>query len=174
MTSAIQTRDREMAATVEGIRQLWFADAKAFLWAHDGHLAKAGDRAGYVHDMGATLADHFGADYYPIGLVAYQVDINWPGEAMPGPCQSLAPDDSANAAEKMLHDLGRPALLVDLAFRGAATPFFAPTTSYDYMSAGGGAWTGPIQDQFSALVFLEHSAAMQPLDWASCPASPGH
>jgi erythromycin esterase-like protein len=160
-------RDREMAATLETIRKLWFAEAKAFVWAHNGHLAKAGEQVGFVHDMGATLFDDLGNDYYPIGLFAYRVDIDWPGVGTPSACQAFAPPEANDAVEKQLHQLGRGALLVDLAFP-SSSPFFSPTLSYEFNSDGGQGWTGSIQRQFSGLVFLDHSPAMIPLQWAPC------
>ena len=164
-------RDQEMANTVESLRTLWFPNSKAMLWAHNYHLQKDGeddvDDVGPKH-MGSFLHADFKGDYYPIGLVGYQVDIDWP-TGMGSPCAKLpTPDD--DSVEGMLHALDQSYLLVDLSSSSAEKPFFDPTQDLNFDGVyDGEAVAGKIADQFSALVFLDHSPAMTPLFWNACP-----
>ncbi len=103
-------------------------------------------------------------DYFPIGLVGYRVDINWPTGNGPT-CQTLPLPTAKQDAELMLHNLNQQYLLVNLAAQGAGS-FFDPATFYGFDLDGS---SGVLGEQFKALIFLDHSKAMSSLRWPDCP-----
>lgn len=175
--TAADARDLGMADVFLALRALRFPNAKSVIVAHDGHLFMHSQTVTNVLEqglavMGTAVAQQVGAKYQAFGFFAYQLDINWPGVAQPGPggCEALSPPTAPNAIEPMLHAFGRSALLVDLDFPNASTPFLGPTQIYD--AGGNDAPSGmgmKPREQFRGLVYLDHSPAMQSLAWGNCP-----
>ncbi|MFC8721069.1 erythromycin esterase family protein, partial [Kitasatospora sp. NPDC057198] len=91
-------RDGYMAGAVDGL----LADpaAKVVVWAHNGHVAKAGSR-GTGLTLGGRLRARYGAGYYALALLlgrgAFRARRTWPG-----PWARPAPGPVA------VHRLGRP------------------------------------------------------------------
>lgn len=74
-----------------------------------------------------------------------------------------APIRTAGSAEKVLHDLGETALLLDLDFPGAADPLLARGAEY-YL----GSRPMVPHDHYNGLIFLETSPKMTPTRWVPC------
>jgi hypothetical protein len=89
------------------------------------------------------------------------VAIDWPGVG----CGPLDPP-SPGSVEGILHDLGEEALLVDLAFPGTSSPLLVPGQPYEITGA-----TMVPRRAYDALVYLERSRAMTPLQWTPCAAA---
>ena len=107
--------------------------------------------------MGSFLAQSLGKSYVDIALVAHEMDIDWLGIGC-GPADPPFKD----SVEELLHALGEPTLLVDLAFPGTQDPFIPP----------GVRWLGynlvdPPQ-LYNGVLYLEISPKMTPLAWPSC------
>jgi erythromycin esterase len=165
LPASMVARDEGMADVFQALRALHFPNARVVVWAHNFHISAHQDEVQYpfsnAKSMGSFLKERLGDDYRPIGLLAYQVDINWPGVGCGAQPLPTAPE----AVELMLHGLGEPYLLVDL----GATPFFAPGQTYEL----GGEYQGQGSHMvpahaFNALVYLDHSPAMQAIFWQSC------
>lgn len=108
--------------------------------------------------VGGELHANADVDYVPIGLLAYNVSINWPDLVGVGP---LPVPTLANDAAVMLHDLGRDYLLVDLAFPDTDEPFFEPGEIYTLDTYA----TIVPHEQFDAYVYLDESPQMDSLVW---------
>jgi erythromycin esterase len=156
-----QTRDLAMAVIYEALRSIYFPNAKAVLWAHDAHLMRDGNAAGYVENMGSVLSHDFGDAYVPIGLSGWDVEVNWPGAYAKGPTTPLA--KSSQVFEWDLDQLGYPWLLVDLTAPGLAS-FLTPGASYQYGNANNIADLVPAA-QFRATIFFQSSPPMNALFW---------
>jgi len=111
--------------------------------------------------MGGFLDDALGDLYAPIGLLAYQVSIDWPG-MMSGP---LDPPADENNVALMLHELGREYLLVDLEFPGAADPFLTPGETYRIGTSQTGSDRLVPAEHYRGLFYLDESPAMDGLGW---------
>ena len=154
------SRDSGMAYAFGALRQLRYGKVKTAIWAHNYHTAKDLESSLARHrTMGTFLREMFGSSYVSIALIANVVEIDWQGVGC-GERQSVRND---RTVEKMLHDLGHEALLVDFDFPGGKPPFLAPGVPYrmselDMVPAA----------QFDAAVFLDHSRKMDPLRWTSC------
>ncbi len=151
-----RARDRGMAYVAQALHSLRFPRARAVLWAHNGHLAKRVDTAGYAAvQMGTLLAGSLGSKYVTIGLVAYETSTNWPG------CGSDDLQVGEGSVERIFHNLSPGAgLLADLT---AHPPFLIPGTAYTV----GSVRMVPVE-QFNAILYLEVSPRMHPLAWPSC------
>lgn len=167
-------RDSAMADVFVGLRKLRFAHQRSIVWAHDGHVFRHSEVIGGIAQdggkvMGTFLADQLGDAYQAFGTLSYQVDVNWPGQYNPG-CQALSPPTDRNALEVILHDLGKPYLLVDLD-AGASNPVIDPSQTYEMMGNGlvddTPASLKP-HEQFRGLVYLDHSPAMTSTVWGAC------
>ncbi len=161
-------RDQGMAYVLLKFRDLYYPGKKIAVWAHDWHLAMHADRIRNCslgnqgsRSMGTFLKTSVGDAYQPIGLVGYEVSINWPPTYV-GPWPWPVPTDP-QCVEVMLHGMGKAYLLVDLAFPGAPEPFLAQGVehmlNHEYFSLMVPA------DQYRALIFLDQSPAMESLLW---------
>ena len=161
---AYEARDEGMADVFLRMKELRNPGGRTALWAHNWHIAaRAEDMidgayawAPGARSMGSFLEDELGADYVPIGLLGYQVSMDWPpynqGEAP-------LPTDPRDMAV-MLHELGHDYLVVDLAFPGATDPFFEPGENYQIYEA-----QFEPAVLFRGLIFLDGAPAMTPLSW---------
>jgi erythromycin esterase len=154
-----RARDRGMAYTVQAIHDLRFARARTVLWAHNGHLAKSVDNAGYIAvQMGTLLAASLGANYVTIGLAAHDTFVDWPAVNACGRANLWV---GPGSVELIFHDLAPGAgLLADL---NARPPLLSPGTEYSV----GSVQMVPVE-QFNAILYLEESPRMHPLAWAPC------
>jgi erythromycin esterase-like protein len=154
-----RARDVGMAYTVQAIRALRFPRSRVVLWAHNGHLAKSVDNAGYVAvQMGTLLAASLGGKYVTIGLIANQTSVDWPAV---GACGRADFWVGTGSVEQLFHDLAPGAgLLADL---NAKPPFLTPGAEYSV----GNAEMVPVE-QFNAILYLEVSPKMHPLAWTPC------
>jgi erythromycin esterase len=167
VAASMAARDEGMADVFTALRALRFPDARVVVWAHNFHISAHQDEVEYPYDhaksMGSFLKDRLGDSYRPVGLVGYHVDINWPGTG----CGPMALPTAPDAVELLLHGLGEPSLLVDL----GATPFFVPGESYELGGETEGLGSHMVPSRaFRALVYLDHTPAMEALFWPPCQA----
>ncbi len=154
-----QARDFGMAEMLRRLHALHTPGKKTVVWAWNWHIARRyeevrgfdDDRQRVVprqsaRDMGSFLHQALGADYLPIALVGYRVEMR--GGTNP-PIQN-----NPQSVERRLHDLGRDYLLVDL--RQPLPGDLLPAGTVYQVSQE---WGDPYR-QFGALVFLEHSPPM--------------
>jgi erythromycin esterase-like protein len=139
------------------------------LWAHNLHVAERHDEivgsynyGGTARSLGTFLRERRGDGYRALGILAYDTSINWPGIQV-GP---LPLPTGVDAVEVLLHGLGRPFLLVDLAFGGAADPFLTPGTLYR-MHSGSPEYPDRLEParQFHGLIYLDVSPGMEAVFW---------
>ena len=162
---SMAARDQAMATLFERIKAHRFPSAKVVVWAHDYHVFEADVLMPGVLNMGALLHQAYGADYYTIGMFARQTDIDW----LDVGCGEQPHDTSPSSAEEQLHALRAGDLFIDLSFGGASQPFFKndmPVLFEDFEY-----WTNSSfipSSAAQALLYLEHSAAMHPVDRPSC------
>lgn len=153
-----RARDRGMAYVVQAIRDLRFPHARTVLWAHNGHLAKDVDEAGYIAvEMGTLLAKELKSQYAAIGLVARETYIDWRNVG----CGLV--DDfplTPRTVESHFHGLGPGVgVLADLKHE----KLFQSGAYY----LVGSVPMRPVE-QFDAILYLESSPKMHPLAWPSC------
>lgn len=169
-------RDWAMAYAFNKLREIRFPDAKIALWAHNYHIAH--DTLAMTEPLiaigpfpvglevstgtGTILRQQLGDEYIAIGLHAYQLAVNWEGVH-----QGDFQPHTDTSLEGLLHALGQPGLLVDLAFPGAETPFLEPGKKYPAGILEGVGEGVPVvpADQYRAILFLDNSPAMDPLMW---------
>jgi erythromycin esterase len=158
-------RDVGMADVFLRMWDLRAPGERVALWAHNWHIAAHTENmvASSVPatNMGGFLDDTLGDAYAPIGLLAYDISINWPG-VMTGALNPPATDDNVAA---MLHDLGHEYLLVDLEFPGTDEPFLIPGEPYRIGTAQSGADTLIPAEHYRGLFYLDDSPAMVGLGW---------
>jgi erythromycin esterase len=157
---AMQSRDEGMAYVFQVIKQLRNPDDRAAIWAHNWHIAfDTQNIPAYenARSMGTYLRDDFGDAYFVLGLVGYDVSINWPGVGS-GP---LPPPPSPAHVEYLLHhEIERDFLLVDLDFGGTDEPFLLPGQLYALNH-----WALVPAEHFDALLYLDVSPPMDALLW---------
>ncbi|MEA2564634.1 MAG: erythromycin esterase [Acidobacteriota bacterium] len=159
-TRSTVSRDSGMAYAFGVLRELRYGKVKTAVWAHNYHIAKDLESSDAGHQtMGAFLREMFGSSYVSIGLISNVTEIDWLGVGC-GERYSIRTD---RTVEKLLHDLGQEALLVDFDFPGGNPPFLAPGEEYRLSDLG----MTPAA-QFDAAVFLDVSRKMDPLGWPSC------
>jgi erythromycin esterase len=156
-----QARDDAMAAVYLAEKSQRFPGVKTIVWAHNYHLRMAGaqvtgDGAVGAPNMGTRLAAALADDYFPVGQVAFDIGIDWPGVG----CGSQPPPTDSQAMPVLLNALPVDAALVDL----STGSLFAAGQSY----AESDVETMIPSQQYRALIFLKHSPKMTPLDWPSC------
>ncbi len=161
--ASYQARDDAMAEVFRRVQALRYPGVKTIVWAHNYHLRKAGAKvsgegAVGAPTMGTRIAERLGAAYAPIGITGYDVSIDWPNVG----CGELPTPDGNDSMESALDALSSGDLLVDLA-AGPTPPFLA---GQEY----GEGWYERMvpAEQYRALIFLDKSPAMQPLDWPKC------
>lgn len=155
-----QARDEGMAQLLLRLHALHTPGKKTVVWAWNWHIARRYEEVrGFDDDsarvvprqgaraMGSFLHDALGADYLPIALIGYRVEINSGGITPPIPASPLA-------VERRLHELGPDYLLVDL--RQPLPDALLPPGRTHAVSQE---WGDPYR-QFGALLFLEHSPPM--------------
>ena len=96
----------------------------------------------------------------PIGLLAFDVAINWP-EVGVGP---LDPPTAPDNIEVMLHDLGHDYLLLDLDFPGTSNPWLEPGRTYRIGTPASGIDMLVPRQHYRGLFYLETSPMMTSLD----------
>jgi hypothetical protein len=153
---ATESRDFGMASVIQAMRALRLPkNAKVALWAHNFHLSEQpliGART-----MGTFLAETLGPTYFVVGLIGYQVEIDWPAVG----CGSIG-EPEALGVEGKLHQMAEPYLLVD---PNVESPVIRPGEPVVALNS----WRliEP-RRHFDALLFLDHSPKMNPLRWAPC------
>jgi hypothetical protein len=161
LAASIRARDRGMAAVFLAIKALRNPDDRVALWSHNWHVAYwAEDLEGWAPDyriMGGFLRDALEDDYFALGLVGYEVWINWPWWYV-GLLE--LPADELHVEHKLHLELGHEYLLVDLGFPGTDEPFLVDGGFY-YVN---NRWVIPA-DHFSALLYLDTSEMMDALLW---------
>ncbi len=126
---SMSARDQGMAQVFLAMKQLRNPNDRVAIWAHNWHIAAHSDEM--LPDIGVSMGSHLkqtlGDDYFPVGLVGYEVSINWPGFGT-----GLQPlPNGPGHVEYLLHqELGHAYLLVDLAYAGAGEPFLNPGQHY--------------------------------------------
>lgn len=138
----------------DGLRQLYFPDARVVIWAHNWHLEMnhpVVEEPWFtdISTFGTELYRQVGDDYAPIALIGYEVRINWPGvlqPALPG----------SGYLETRLHELGRPYLIVDF-----DSSWLGDGTEYPMDMVG----TLVPREQWRMGVYLDYSPAMDALGW---------
>ena len=142
------SRDLAMADNVAALLELEGPDAKAVLWAHNGHARKVPyvtDDKTLIPTMGSRLHELFGRAQIVVGFAFNQGSfqaIEW-GQGLKDHTVAPSPEGSLDHA---LAAAGMPALLLDL----ATTPAAGPVA--DWLAAKPQSWS--IGSVFSA----EHAA----------------
>ncbi len=167
--AAYALRDAGMAEVFKRIRNLRHRNEKTAIWAHNWHIAAATDEWQHNADMGAApsmgtlLADELGDDYVAIALSARTTRFWWPW--IDSIAQVFVADDGV---EFDLYRLGRGSLLVDLSNTdlftiGEISGWMWPHYGADFVWYW---WTIDMvaADNFDALVLLDDSPAMTPLE----------
>jgi erythromycin esterase len=160
-----EVRDEAGAYVLLQMRELLYPGARTAVWAHNSHIAAAnhevygmgpfpnevGECQGWK-STGTFVREEIGDEYAAIGLFAYETEFDWFGDrgTLPGPVHE-------RAVERMLHGFGRDYLLVDTEPTGEET-FLNPGERYQM----GDEWGVPA-DQYRAILYLEHSEAMNAL-----------
>lgn len=157
---SFEARDVAMHHIFDALRDVFFADRRAIIWAHNYHLMTdhpdvVGDPVPGVRTFGTELRDEVGADYLPIALTGFDVQINWPGVGT-GPVSPAI----AGSFVLSLHSLAKPYLIVD-----PAAPFAGTVTRPLRDGASFGDGTLVPSAHYGALVYLEHSPEMNALFW---------
>jgi erythromycin esterase-like protein len=156
-----QARDQGMAQTLLRLQALHAPGRRTIVWAWNWHIARRYEEVRGFNDdpaahvprqgaraMGSFLHDALGADYLPIALIAYRIEM------IVGATNTPPIPTSTQAVEKRLHDLGRDYLLVDLR-QPIPGPLLPPGTWQISQE-----WGNPYR-QFDALLFLDFSPRME-------------
>lgn len=152
---SLNARDQAMAYAFGVLRGLRVPKAKTVVWAHNFHLSKG--KISGAQPMGSYLAQSLGTSYANLALVAHEVDIDWLRIGC-GAADPPLPD----SVEELLHALGEPTLLVDLAFPGTQDPYIPPGRR------GLGYYVVDPPQLYNGVLYLDVSPKMTPLAWPSC------
>jgi len=148
---SMSTRDQGMADVFQAMKRLRNPNDRVAIWAHNWHIASRTDEM--IPDAGLSMGSHLeqalGDDYFAVGLVGYEVSVNWPGV---GSGLLPLPEDPNQVEYRLHHELGLAYLLVDLAFAGADEPFLVP--GQQYVVNG---FEGAPADHYGALLYLDVS-----------------
>jgi erythromycin esterase-like protein len=157
---ALHWRDRGMAYVLPNLLEIRYPKAKAIVWAHNSHLGENNTDVipPDVDWMGSYLSRTLGAKYFTVALAALGTDVDWPGIG----CGHRNDMGKPGSIEERLHDLGEGDLLV-----AVDQPGIVPDLIPEGFRLLGSSFLKVDQD-FDALVYLEHSRSMLPLDWPSC------
>lgn len=114
--TSFEARDIAMASVFLQLRQLHFPERKALLWAHNIHVVKSHENVaeswvgGPIVTQGTELARQLGPDRYrAVAIIGYDVYLNRPEQR-----GHVTPSPSESSVEATLHELGHPALYLDL------------------------------------------------------------
>ncbi len=153
------SRDIAMYQIFAGLRDLHFPGQKAIIWAHDYHLsadhADAVDYVAGVQTFGTQLRAAVGAAYFPIGLIGYNVSINWPNVG-----KGAQPLPDPGSVEATLHALDQPYL-----FANPHDAWLVPGEYYEI--TGKQAMFAVPSTEYDALVYLENSPGMNSPYWGA-------
>jgi len=172
-------RDRGLARNVRLLPEaLTGAPAKAIYIAHNLHVAKAVRRlqsseAGIANfvSMGEILKEEMGEAYRAIGLLAFEVGINWPG-LQPSP---LWFREGPDTLESQMNGLAEPYVL--LSPRAAPPEIPTEDRSFGTLFREDGptgdpvSFRGNVGEQFDLVFFLRRSDALVPA--SEPPKEPG-
>lgn len=149
--ASFEARDEGNGFVLPTLLELDHPDRRTIVWAHNAHLQRAlSDTCGYycgARGLGEWLSDRYGDAYRAVGLVAWDVSIEWPGVQPP-----RSPIDEPGTLERALHAYGTPQLWVDLHdVDGPHRGMHAVGTSRLEMQ---------VDAQFDDVLFLDTSEAM--------------
>jgi erythromycin esterase len=172
-------RDRGLARNVRLLPvALTGAPAKAIYIAHNLHVAKAVRRlqsseagiANYV-TMGEILEEEMGEAYRAVGLLAFEVGINWPGLQE----RPLWFREGPDTLESQLNGLSEPFLLLSPRAAPAEIPTedrsFGTLFREDGPTGEPVSFRGNVGQQFDLVFFLRRSEALVPA--SEPPKKPG-
>ncbi len=161
IAASYEAREVGNTYVIQEMQRLSFPDAKVVVWAHNSHISTGNSLVhGYRNNtdttyswqgwtsMGEMLETALGDDYAQIGLVGYDVDINWGSYSDP-----MVPGN-ARSVENILHGYGRDYLLVDLEPEAGGSLFEFEGEYQVTME-----WMVPSQ-QWDGLLFLDYSWPM--------------
>lgn len=151
-------RDRGMALVFQKMRELLAPKKKIALWAHNVHISLAGSfwDGSTFKSLGYNLREMYGAEYFPIGIVGYNVEINWPQSNKPRPASD------SSYLDFLLHQQQEPFLLINM----MDNALIKPENIYNW---GSEYWIGQLKvpgakgipsQNFKAMLFLENSTGM--------------
>lgn len=161
--SLYTARDRGMATLAEDIHRLRFRGERVMLWAHNGHLTRAGLAYVGALGLGDFLDESLGKKYKILGVVGSEIYAN---RAPIGQCglQDLSVPGYPQV-EDLFAALGEGALLADLDPRGNHPAFFEPGTVH---AVADGIMVPA--EGFDGMVYLPTSLAMHALPGVpTCP-----
>lgn len=123
MKTGARLRDQSMAENVDWLLRREPAGGKLFLWAHDGHIARATPGTSFA-TMGAYIAQQYGASYRPIGFAFGSGSLNAVRQALgtggafvstgSGVVPMVAPAPIADSYEATLASALPQSYLIDL------------------------------------------------------------
>jgi erythromycin esterase-like protein len=158
---SFEARDEGMYQTLRWQREHRVPEERVMLWAHNSHIARRNGTVegpwGGAKDLGQHLSEDLGDAYRAVGLVGYDVHINWPGQAV-GP---FMPVRDPEAVEAHLHGLGLEVALVDFHVEPRELPF-DPTAKQYFAHNFGEAIP---RAQFDGILFIDEVAKMRALQW---------
>lgn len=146
----INDRDAGMFEIFQELRRIEKAD-KTILIGHNYHIAMSSNPLPNLTPMGVLLKNEYDARYEAIGLIGYEVKINWPETQFKDQLPPLA----ANSAESFIHGLGLGNVLID-------TQKVFPQSSALIIYNNGRPQSAVLKDQFRALLYLERSDGFSP------------
>lgn len=160
-TREVNARDAGMAYALLHLSAVRYPKAKVVVWAHNAHVGEGNtDRVNPgVAWMGSHLAQALGANYFAVGFGAFDTEVDWPAIGACGPVTFFG---GPGSAEEILHSLGQGDLLVAVDQPGVVPQVLQATVLQL------GAQRIEIPRDFDALVYLERSPKMHPLNWPSC------
>jgi len=168
-------RDRHMAETLEGLLDHLGPDSRIVVWAHNSHLGDA--RATEMGDegelnVGQLVRERFGSASLLVGFTTYDGTVTaaheWDGAAERMP---IVPSVSGSV-EAIFHEVGLPRFFLPLrdpgeALGGLREPRLERAIGVIYRPATERAshyFSARIADQFDAVVHLDRTRAVEPLD----------
>lgn len=172
---AIQVRDEQMADNILALNKLYWKNKRIIVWAHNQHVERSGlsDQQPMnptrkpFRNMGQFLSERLGEDYKTIGLLAFQLELNWP--SVNATCAVGGRGVFKRPAELKLRMLDKPYLIVDTtAMRNDRNAFFAADKLYSFSQDS----YGPITQEYDGLIYLQNSQAMTQVMEPACPFTP--
>lgn len=152
---SFEARDIGMASVFQQLRALHFPGQKALLWAHNIHIVKRHEKVndswvgGPIVTQGTELHRQLGDRYRAVAIIGFDVWLNRPEQS-----GHVVPSPTSRSLEAMLHELGEPALFIDL--RHSDIDALLPVGQVVELGAPGVETHVP-RENYDAILYLDES-----------------
>jgi len=153
LAEAYYIRDRGMFENLKFILEALYPEEKVIVWAHNYHVRHdnlAVDMPrGQPPNMGGWLVEEYGPELYTIGFYLHHGEIAWLERVYP------VAEHPPDGLETLLHQLGDPAVFVDMAPEGLQNGGTWLSEPIATLTMGTTLETLALSEQYDAILFVD-------------------